>query len=220
MIGPYDRDRIQPLFSWKEIEMGNGREKFGVTIVMKKGTFVLLLCFSLLLLLNGCLDFERASVSIDLANRVAEVTFVNIVSNSRDEETIKEDFQDLIKRVYFDEDSKSNPDRITSRRLYKSNERLTGIERFSFKSLQNVLKEFSIEVDKKGDYILDLTKESENFHISGNGQTIERDSKKFLRWPRYAKKIEFEEVSKEFDETKKTGLLKYWVDWVDRNMKE
>jgi hypothetical protein len=220
MIGPYDRDRIQPLFSWKEIEMGNRREKFGVTLVMKKGTFVLLLCFSLLLLLNGCLDFERASVSIDLANRVAEVTFVNIVSNSRDEETIKEDFRDLIKRVYFDEDSKSNPDRITSRRLYKSNERLDGIERFSFKSLQKVLKEFSIEVDKKGDYILDLTKESEHFRISGNGQTIERDSKKFLRWPRYVKKIEFEEVSKEFDETKKTGLLKYWVDWVDRNMKE
>jgi len=39
MIGLYDRDRIQPLFSWKEIEMGNGREKFGVTIVMKKGIF-------------------------------------------------------------------------------------------------------------------------------------------------------------------------------------
>jgi hypothetical protein len=219
MIGPYIKGRIQPLFSWKEIDVGKGREKFGVTIVMTKGVFLLFLCFPLLLL-NGCLDFERASVSIDLANRVAEVKFVNIVSNSRDEETIKEDFRDLIKRAYFDEDSKSSPDRITSRRLYKSNERLDGIERFSFKSLQKVFKEFSIEVDKKGDYVLDLTKESENFQISGNGQTIERDSKKFLKWPKYVKKIEFEEKSKEFDETKKTGLLKYWVDWVDRNMKE
>jgi hypothetical protein len=190
----------------------------GGTMIVKMYVFVLACCLSFLL--TGCLDFERASVSIDLANRVAEVKFVNIVSNSRDEETIKEDFRDLIKRTYFDEDSKSDPDRITSRRLYKNNERLDGIERFSFKSFKKVLKEFNVEVDKKGDYVLDLTKESENFQISGNGQTIERDSKKFLKWPKYVKKIEFEEVSKEFDETKKTGLLKYWVDWVDRNMKE
>jgi hypothetical protein len=190
----------------------------GGTMIVKMVVFVLVCCLSFLL--TGCLDFERVSVSIDLANRVAEVNFVNIVSNSRDEETIKEDFRDLIKRVYFDEDSKSNPDRITSRRLYKSNERLNGIERFSFKSFQKVLKEFNFEVDKKGDYLLDLTKESENFQISGNGQMIERDSKKFLKWPKYAKKIEFKEISKEFDETMKTGLLKYWVDWVDRNVKE
>ncbi len=187
-------------------------------MIVKMYVFVLTCCLSFLL--TGCLDFERASVSIDLANKVAEVKFVNIVSNSRDEETIKEDFRDLIKRAYFDEDSKSDPDRITSRRLYKSHERLDGIERFSFKSFQKVLKEFNIEVDKKGDYVLDLTKESENFQISGNGQYIERDSKKFLKWLKYVKKIEFKEMSKEFDETKKTGLLQYWVDWVDRNMKE
>jgi hypothetical protein len=190
----------------------------GGIMIVKMYVFVLACCLSFFL--TGCLDFERASVSIDLANRVAEVKFVNIVSNSRDEETIREDFRDLIKRAYFDEDSKSDPDRITSRRLYKGHEKLDGIERFSFRSLQKVLKEFNIEMDKKGDYILDLTKESENFQISGNGQTIERDSKKFLKWPKYVKKIEFKEVSKEFDETKKTGLLKYWVDWVDRNMKE
>jgi hypothetical protein len=190
----------------------------GGTMIVKMHVFVLACCLSFLL--TGCLDFERVSVSIDLANKVAEVNFVNIVSNSRDEKTIKEDFRDLIKRVYFDEDSKSDPDRITSRRLYKSHEKLDGIERFSFKSSPKVLKEFNIEVDKKGDYVLDLTKESENFQISGNGQTVERDSKKFLKWPRYVKKIEFIEVSRKFDETKKTGLLKDWVDWVDRNMKE
>jgi hypothetical protein len=190
----------------------------GGAMILKKYVLVSACCLSFFL--TGCLDFERVSVSIDLANKVAEVSFFNIVSNSRDEETIKEDFRDLIKRAYFDEDSKSDPERITSRRLYKSNEKLDGIERFSFKSSKKVLKEFNIEVDKKGDYVLDLTKESESFQISGNGQTIERDSKKLLKWPRYVKKIEFKEISKEFDETKKTGLLKYWADWIDRNMKE
>jgi len=197
--------------------MGKGREKFGVIIVMKKRAFFLLLCFSLLLLLSGCLDCEKASISIDMGRKVAEVKFSNIVSNSTDEETIKEDFRDLIKRVYFDEGSKSDPDRITSRRLYRNNEKLDGIERFSFQSLPRVLKEFGIETDKSGDYILDVTKESENYQIIGNGQSIERGSKKLLKWRKNVKKIDFEQKSREFDETKKTSLLKPWLDWVDNN---
>ena len=197
--------------------MGKGREKFGVIIVMKKRAFFLLLCFSLLLLLSGCLDCEKASISIDMGRKVAEVKFSNIVSNSTDEETIKEDFRDLIKRVYFDEGSKSDPDRITSRRLYRNNEKVDGIERFSFQSLPRVLKEFGIETDKSGDYILDVTKESENYQIIGNGQSIERGSKKLLKWRKNVKKIDFEQKSREFDETKKTSLLKPWLDWVDNN---
>jgi hypothetical protein len=74
----------------------------GGTMIVKMYVFVLACCLSFLL--TGCLDFERVSVSIDLANKVVEVNFVNIVSNSSDEKTIKEDFRDLIKRVYFDED--------------------------------------------------------------------------------------------------------------------
>jgi hypothetical protein len=194
--------------------MGKGREKIGVAIVMKKGVIFFLLC-SFLFFLSGCLDCERASISIDMARKVAEVKFSNIVSNSTDEETIKEDLRDLIKRVYFDENSKSDPDRITSRRLYRDNEKLCGIERFSFQSLSRVLKEFSIETDRNGDYILDVTKESENYQISGNGQSVERGPKKLLKWRKNVKKIDFEQKSREFDETKKTSLLKPWLDWVD-----
>ena len=101
---------------------------------------------------SSCLDCERASISIDMARKAAEVKFSNIVSNSTDEETIKEDLRDLIKKVYFDEDSKSDPDRITSRRLYRDNEKLCGIERFSFQSFPRVLKEFGLETDRSGDY--------------------------------------------------------------------
>jgi len=204
-----------PFLVWKEIDMGKGSEKFGVAIVMKKGVIFSLLCSFLLLFLNGCLDCERASISIDMARKAAEVKFSNIVSNSTDEETIKEDLRDLIKRVYFDENSKSDPDRITSRRLYRDNEELCGIERFSFQSLPRVLKEFSIETDRNGDYILDVTKESENYQISGNGQSIARGPKKFLKWRKNVKKIEIGQKSREFDETKKTTLLKPWLDWID-----
>jgi hypothetical protein len=166
------------------------------------------------------LDFERASISIDLANKIAEVRFFNIVSNSTEEETIREDFRFLIKQVYFDEDSKSDPDRIISRRLFKTNNQLDGVERFSFKDLRKALKDWSIEVDKSGAYILDITKEVENYRVSGNGQYLERGSKKFLKWPKNVKRIEVEEKSKEFDEAKKTSLLKHWLDWVDKNTKE
>ncbi len=204
-----------------ESRRGNKVEKIkkevAATSVMLK---IRLFVCSLTFLLSGCLDCEKTSISIDLAHQVAEVKFSNIVSNSREEGTIKEDFRGLIKKVYFDEASKSDPDRITSRRLYRNNEKLDGIERFSFQSLPKVLKEFSIEVDKKGDFILDLTRESEDFQINGNGQFVERGSKKLLRWHKNVKKIEFEEKSKEFDETKKTSLLKDWLEWVDKNKKE
>ena len=198
-------------------------EKIGTGALDTSGTVKrrLLGCLPfLLLILSGCLDCEKASISIDLIQKVAEVKFSNIVSNSTEEETIKEDFADLMKKVYFDDSPASDQGRITSRRLYENNGKLDGVERFSFQSLSKVLKEFNIEVDKKGDYILDLTKESESFRISGNGQRIERGSKKLLRWPKGAKKIEFEEKSKEFDETKKTSLLGRWIEWVDKNRKE
>ena len=174
----------------------------------------------LLFFLSGCLDCERASISIDLVHQVAEVKYFNIVSNSREEETIKEDFRDLIKKVYFEEDSSADPDRITSRRLLRNNEQLDGIVRFSFRSSPQALKEYGIETDKKGDYILDLTKESENYHVSSNGRWVESGSKKFLKWPKTVKKIEFEQKSKVFDEANKTGLLRHWQGWVDKSMKE
>ena len=49
----------------------------------------------LLLTLNGCMDFERASFSIDVIEKVGEVNYFNIVSNSRDEQTVKDDFQGI-----------------------------------------------------------------------------------------------------------------------------
>ena len=200
--------------------MADEKEVVGVAAGMNTGVLSLFFCFFFLLPLSGCLDCERTSVSIDLVYKMAEVKFSNVVSNSTDEKTIREDFQDLIEKAYFDEASKSDPDRITSRRLYRNDERLDGVERFSFQSLARVLKEFNIETDKSGNYILDITKESENYQISGNGQPIGKDSKRFLKWPKNAKKIEFEENRKEFDETKKTSLLKPWLDWINKNTKK
>lgn len=188
--------------------------------MIKKPIFLLFFCMSLVFLFSGCLDCEMASLSIDLIDKVAEIKYFNIVSNSRDEDTIKKDFRELIQKVYFDDDSKSDPDRITSRKLYRDNERLDGMIRFSFKHPDKVLKEFKIDTDQNGDYIIDVTKEVENFQVSGSGQFIERDSKKLFKWPKNVKKIEFETKSKVFDESEKTRLLKNWQDWVDKSVKE
>ena len=178
--------------------------------------------FSALLLvaLSGCLDCERASISIDLVHRVAEVRYFNIVSGSREEETVREDFRDLINKVYFEEEPAEDPDRITSRRLFGNKDQLDGRVRFAFRSSTKVLKEYGIETDKDGDYILDLTKESENYQVSSNGRWVESGSRKILKWPKTVEKIEFEQKNKVFDEMGKTRLLSHWQAWMDRNTKK
>ena len=196
--------------------MKKGRKGLQQPFPIRRPVFTLFFSPFFLLLLSGCLDCERVSITIDLVHQVAEVKYFNIVSNSREEETIKEDFRDLIKKVYFEEDLATDPDRITSRRLLRNNDQLDGIVRFSFKSSQKALKEYGIEMDKKGDYRLDLTKESENYQVSSNGRWVESGSKKILKWPKTVKKIEFEQKSKVFEETDKTSLLKHWQAWVDK----
>ena len=188
--------------------------------MMKIRFLYLVCCLSTLFFISGCLDCEKASISIDMVHQIAEVRYINIVSNSKDEETVKTDFRELIQKVYFEDDPTSDPDRITSRRLLKNNGQLDGIVRFSFKSSKKALKEYGIETDSRGDFILDLTKESKNYQASSNGRWIESGSKKVLKWPKTARKIEFEQKSKVFDEATKTSLLKHWQAWVDQSMKE
>lgn len=188
---------------------------------MKTARFLLLFfSFSLGLFFSGCLDCERVSLSIDLMNKVTEIKYVNIVSDAKDEATIKKDFRGLLKMVYLDDDSKVEPDRITSKRLYKNNEQLDGVTRFSFKDLQTVLKEFNIEKDRDGPYLMDVTKEIGNYHVSSNGQYVERETKKWFKWDSHAKEIKVEMKSKTFVEAQNTRLLQYWLDWVEKNMKE
>jgi hypothetical protein len=174
----------------------------------------------LLFTLNGCMDFERASFSIDMIEKVGEVNYFNIVSNSRDEQTVKEDFRALIKQVYFDPESKSDPERITVNSLSRNKEELDGKIRFAFKDLQKVLKEYEIKTDGNGNYLLDVTKDGENFYITGNGHSVERFSRRFLIWPKNVKRIEIEMKSKRFDISTRTSLLGRWSDWVDQSLKE
>jgi hypothetical protein len=61
-----------------------------------------------------------------------------------------------------------------------------------------VLKEYEIKTDGDGNYFLDVTKDGENYYIAGNGQSVERDSRRFLIWPKIVKRIEIEMKSKRF----------------------
>ncbi|RPJ02476.1 MAG: hypothetical protein EHM36_12430 [Deltaproteobacteria bacterium] len=166
------------------------------------------------------MDSERNSLSIDLIEKVGEVKYLNIVSNSRDEGTVKEDFRDLIKQTYFDAESRSDPERITSKSLHRNKENLDGMMRFAFKNLEKTLKDFEIKIDGEGNFFMDVTKDSENFSITGNGQLVERDSRKLLIWPRNTKRIEVETRSRVFDAAAKTSLLKHWTEWVEKSLKE
>jgi hypothetical protein len=198
--------------------IGKGRRRTLIPQRVRRVPF--LVGLSLLFTLNGCMDFERASFSIDVIEKVGEVNYFNIVSNSRDEQTVKEDFRALIKQVYFELESKSDPERITVNSLSRNKEELDGKIRFTFKDLQKVLKEYEIKIDGDGNYFLDVTKDGENYYITGNGQSVERDSRRFLIWPRTVKRIEIEMKSKRFDISTKTSLLGRWSDWVDQSLKE
>jgi hypothetical protein len=198
--------------------IGKGRRRTLIPQRVRRVPF--LVGLSLLFTLNGCMDFERASFSIDVIEKVGEVNYFNIVSNSRDEQTVREDFRALIKQVYFEPESKSDPERITANSLSRNREALDGKIRFAFKDLQKVLKEYEIKIDGDGSYFLDVTKDGENYTITGNGQSVGRDSRRFLVWPKTVKRIEIEMKSKRFDISTKTSLLGRWSDWADQSLKE
>ena len=65
-----------------------GKGRWRTSILQRVHRVPFLVGLFLLFNLNGCMDFERASFSIDVIEKVGEVNYFNIVSNSRDEQTV------------------------------------------------------------------------------------------------------------------------------------
>jgi pSer/pThr/pTyr-binding forkhead associated (FHA) protein len=167
--------------------------------------------------LAGCLEYEEEYLFIDIPKKVGEVRYSNIVSDSKDEKTIKGDFQDLIDMVYIDkyENSKEGAEQktiqIISRELYGIGPRLDGTVNFSFKDLKAALNEFNIRIDKNEDYIYEMG--DDEVYRGGNGTYSEHDSIKAVKWKKQSKTIELEKRTASFAKTKTTSLLSYWLDW-------
>jgi hypothetical protein len=167
--------------------------------------------------LTGCLSYEEEYIFIDISNNVGKVRYSNIVSDSKDEEAIKGDFQDLIDMVYNDKyaNSKEGDEQktiqIISRELYGIGTRLDGTVNFSFKDLKAALNEFNIKIDKNKDYIYEMG--ADEVYRGGNGMYREHNSTKAVRWDKQSKTIELEKRTASFAKTKNTGLLSYWLDW-------
>ena len=177
--------------------------------------FFFAVCLSLFL--TGCLSYEEEYLFIDISNNVGEVRYSNIVSDSKNEEAIKEDFQDLVDMVYNDRCANSKDGgeqetiQIISRELYGIGPQLEGIVNFSFKDLKAVLNEFNIKIDKNGNYIYEMG--AYEVYSGGNGTYCDHDSAKAVIWDRQIKTIELEKRTASFAQTKTTSLLSFWLDW-------
>jgi hypothetical protein len=172
----------------------------------------------IVLLLGGCLDAEKFFLSLDLKDSTAEIEYSNIVSNSKEEDKIKDDFTDLIKMAYGDrENREAKPGKIVSARLYEAEGHLDGIARYSFKNNSGMLKEYGIERNERGDFIFDLTKENLEY-TGGNGAYIEKGDKRFIRWDGKSASLEMKLKNKVFD-AKNKSLLPYWLEWKKNNAK-
>lgn len=172
----------------------------------------------ILLLLSGCLDAEKFSLSLDLIYKTTEAWYSNIVSDSKEEDKIKDDFQDLLKTAYGDR--QDGVGKLVSAKLYEKDGHLEGVVRYSFKDNAEMLKEYEIETDKKGDFILDLSKGSNKDleYAGGNGSYIEEGDKRFVRWDSNSTSLKVTLKNKVFN-TKNKSLLSYWLKWERENQK-
>ena len=175
----------------------------------------------IVLLLSGCLDSEKFSLSLDLTTRTAEVWYSNIVSNSTEEDKIKDDFDELIKIANGGrEDQDGWPGKLISAKLYEKDGHLEGVARYSFKDNAEMLKEYDIETNNKGDFIFDISRGNDKDleYSGGNGVYIEEGGKRFVRWNGNSTSLKVALTNKAFD-AKDKGLLSYWLEWKKKNQK-
>lgn len=187
-------------------------------MIMKILNKILFIAFFLPLVSIGCLGYEKEYLLIDISKQWGEVRYSNIVSDSKGEENIKGDFQDLIDMVYNDQyaNSKEGAEQktiqIISRELYGIGPQLNGTVNFSFKDLEAALNEFNIKIDKNEDYRYEMG--DDEVYRGGNGTYSEHNSTKEVRWDKQSKTIELEIRHASYDRTETTSLLSYWLDWI------
>lgn len=174
-----------------------------------KNLWLSVLC--IVLLLSGCLDAERFSLSLDLKGNTAQIGYSNIVSDSKEEAGIRGDFEELLKKAHG-EDQAGKAGKFVSANLYEKDGRLDGVAGYSFRDNAEMLKEYEITRDEKGDFIFDLSKESNLEYAGGNGAYVEEGKKRFVRWDRNSASLVIELKNKAFD-AKSRGLLSYWLGW-------
>ncbi len=175
----------------------------------------------ILLLLSGCLDAEKFSLSLDLKDKTSEVVYANIVSDSKEERKIREDFEELIEKTSpAKEETGGKPGKLIAARLNETDGHLDCAARYVFRDSAEMLKEYEIKTDEKGDFIFDLSKEGNRDleYAGGNGKYIEEGKKRFVRWDRNSTSLTMNLKNRAFS-AKNKSLLSYWMKWKEGNPK-
>jgi hypothetical protein len=184
---------------------------------MKTYIYHSILTVSVLLFLSGCLNIEKVSLFVDMENKTGEIKYLNIGSGSSAKEEIDSDFITLIEQDYLGNGIQEGFEsiKITSKELYERNGHLNGKVTFSFAEVKGMLEDFEMKIDPGGNYIYEL---SENFeYLSGNGEYLEKEFIRQLKWNKDVKKIEYTLRFTDWDDQRVTSLLSRWQDWEEKN---
>ncbi|MCK4663574.1 MAG: hypothetical protein KAT68_11955 [Bacteroidales bacterium] len=185
--------------------------------------------FILSFLLSGCVLSEYVKFKIDLKTKNVEIEYINIVSTIEKEdkywknEKEKNEFFEMLKATReidlnelledYNNTSENSGKKNISKKLFKKNGKLNGIEKFKFADFDEL--DLSINADSTK-YIMKFNDMEK--YISGNGNYIKTDTGDYIYWDINVKKLEayiqLYDLNKDFDYTE--SLLPYWQKWKNK----
>ena len=170
----------------------------------------IIILFSLLLLLQGCLVFKSVSYEINLADSTSGIVIMNFTDirsdamNASDLEVDKKQlFQELLKGNDFVKQMKEEGRNILDRRLFKSEGKLCGFVKYSFNDISSV-ENLTYEAP-----FYYLTFGLEDSIISTNGEVIISEDHKRIVWDNSIKNLKFEWFSTDTDNSNLVELVQY-----------
>ena len=169
--------------------------------------------FFLILLLQGCLVFQKVSYEVNLTgensgNVVMEIT--NICSDAMNSSELEQDkkqlFQELYKSDEFVAQMKEEGRNILDRQLFVSEGKLNGIVKYSFDDISSV-ENFVYE-----EPFYFVTLELQDSIISTNGEVIKSEDHKRIMWDSSIKILKFEMFSTDVEGSNLVKLAPYFED--------
>ena len=170
----------------------------------------ILLFFILFLLLPGCLVFKSVSYEINLSDTksgTVTMEFTDVRSDAINTSDLEQDkkqlFQELLKGDEFVKQMKEEGRNILDRRLFKSEEKLCGIIKYSFNDISSV-ENF---VYQEPFYF--VTFELQDSIISTNGEVVRSENHKRIMWDNSVKTLKFEWFSTNTEVSDLVELVQY-----------
>jgi len=170
----------------------------------------ILLFFILFLFLQGCLVVKSVSYEINLSDSTSGTVimeFTDVRSDAINSTDLEQDkiqlFQELLKGDEFVKQMKEEGRNILDRHLFKSEEKLCGIIKYSFNDIS------SVENFVYQEPFYYVTFELQDSIISTNGEVIRSEDHKRIMWDNSTKTLKFEWFSTNTEGSDLVELVQY-----------